>query len=576
MVIKIAGAGLCHSDEHLMTGDMLPDPSMAPMVFPMVGGHEAAGEVVDVGPGVRSVAVGDHVVLSFIPACGRCPSCAKGQQHLCDMGAYALTGRQITDMTARHHDHEGNDLGIMCCIGTFAEYTVVNEASCVKIDNWMNLETASLIGCGVTTGWGSAVYAADVTPGDTVVVIGLGGIGMNAVQGARIAGARYIVAVDPVSWKRDAAEQFGATHAAESIEAAMAIVSKITWGANADKAILTTGVATGDLIAPMLALVAKGGRVRRHRHRPDGADEDRHQPLGPHDEPQGAHREHLRQRQPPSRHPPPAPPLRGGQAPPRRAHHHPLQARRHQPGLPGHARRQEPPRPHHLLVKRRRRWLVAILIAIVVALSAAAGFWYVFVPHWRPALRDGEHYGIDVSAHQGDIDWDRVADDEIDFAYIKASEGRDFPDQQFDENWAEAGLAGLERGAYHFFTLCSSGADQAEYFLRIAPPDDDALPPAVDLELAGNCHDRPSVAAVSGHVDDFVEAVEAAWHRPVVLYIGDDWDRAYPTRERAGRYLWHRRFLRRPNVDAWKIWQIHGYAKVEGVDGGVDLDIMRD
>ena len=261
VVIKIAGAGLCHSDEHLMTGDMLPDPAMAPMVFPMVGGHEAAGEVVEVGPGVRSVAVGDHVVLSFIPACGRCPSCAKGQQHLCDMGAYALTGRQITDMTARHHDHEGNDLGIMCCIGTFAEYTVVNEASCVKIDPWLNLETASLIGCGVTTGWGSAVYAADVTPGDTVVVIGLGGIGMNAVQGARIAGARYIVAVDPVAWKRDAAEKFGATHAAESIEAAMSIVNKITWGANADKAILTTGVATGDLIAPTLALVAKGGRV---------------------------------------------------------------------------------------------------------------------------------------------------------------------------------------------------------------------------------------------------------------------------------------------------------------------------
>jgi S-(hydroxymethyl)glutathione dehydrogenase/alcohol dehydrogenase len=261
VVIKIAGAGLCHSDEHLMTGDMLPDPAMAPMVFPMVGGHEAAGEVVDVGPGVRSVAVGDHVVLSFIPACGRCPSCAKGQQHLCDMGAFALTGRQISDMTARHHDHEGNDLGVMCCIGTFAEYTVVNEASCVKIDPWVPLETASLIGCGVTTGWGSAVYAADVTPGDTVVVIGLGGIGMNAVQGARIAGARYIVAIDPVAWKRDAAEQFGATHVAESIDAAMSIVNKITWGANADKAILTTGVATGDLIAPMLALVAKGGRA---------------------------------------------------------------------------------------------------------------------------------------------------------------------------------------------------------------------------------------------------------------------------------------------------------------------------
>ncbi|MDQ2649129.1 MAG: NDMA-dependent alcohol dehydrogenase [Actinomycetota bacterium] len=262
VVVRIAGAGLCHSDEHLVTGDMLPDPSFAPMVFPMVGGHEAAGEVVEVGPEVRSLQAGDHVVLSFIPACGRCQPCAKGQQHLCDLGQFALTGRQISDMTSRHHDAEGKDLGLMCCVGTFAEHTVVNEASCIKIDPWIPLETAALLGCGVTTGWGSAVYAAGVTPGDTVVVVGLGGIGMNAVQGARIAGARNIVAVDEVEWKREAAETtFGATHTASSIEQAASIVNKVTWGANAEKAILTTGVATGDLIAPLLGLVAKGGRA---------------------------------------------------------------------------------------------------------------------------------------------------------------------------------------------------------------------------------------------------------------------------------------------------------------------------
>src|SRR5690606_33410551 len=115
-------------------------------------------------------------------------------------------------------------------------------------------------GCGVTTGWGAATYAADVRSGETVVVIGIGGVGINAVQGAALAGARHVVAVDPVEFKREQALQFGATHAVGSFEEAQALVGELTWGVNADKAILTTGVATGDLIAPMMSLVAKGGR----------------------------------------------------------------------------------------------------------------------------------------------------------------------------------------------------------------------------------------------------------------------------------------------------------------------------
>jgi S-(hydroxymethyl)glutathione dehydrogenase/alcohol dehydrogenase len=263
--VKLAASGLCHSDEHLVTGDMVLDPEVAALIgleqFPVIGGHEGAGEVVEVGPGVTSVAVGDHVVLSFIPSCGRCPSCARGRQHLCDLGAFLLAGRQITDFTARHHSKDGRDLGIMCCTGTFSPYTVVGEASCVKIDDWIPLDKAALVGCGVTTGWGAATYAADVQSGESVVVIGLGGIGMNAVQGAAMAGARHVVAVDPVAWKRDKAAEFGATHTAASIEEATATVGEITWGANADKAILTVGLATGDLIGPMMAMVAKGGRA---------------------------------------------------------------------------------------------------------------------------------------------------------------------------------------------------------------------------------------------------------------------------------------------------------------------------
>ncbi len=176
VLVKLAASGLCHSDEHLVTGDMVLDPEMAAMIglqqFPIIGGHEGAGEVVEVGPGVTNLAVGDHVVLSFIPACGRCPSCAIGQQHLCDLGAFLLAGRQVGDFTARHHAHDGTDLGIMCCLGTFEPYTVVNEASCIKIEPYIPLDKAALVGCGVTTGWGSAVNAADVRAGETVVVVG--------------------------------------------------------------------------------------------------------------------------------------------------------------------------------------------------------------------------------------------------------------------------------------------------------------------------------------------------------------------------------------------------------------------
>lgn len=265
VLVKLAASGLCHSDEHLVTGDMVLPPEIASMMgvqqFPVIGGHEGAGEVVEVGPGVSSIAVGDHVVLSFVPACGRCPSCAIGQQHLCDLGAFLLAGRQVGDFTTRHHAHDGTDLGILCCLGTFAPYTVVSEASCIKIEPYIPLDKAALVGCGVTTGWGSAVNAAHVGAGETVVVVGLGGIGMNAVQGARMAGAEKILGVDPLQSKRDRAATFGATHTAASMEEAQTLVGELTWGANADKAILTTGVAEGHLIGPLMSLVKKGGRA---------------------------------------------------------------------------------------------------------------------------------------------------------------------------------------------------------------------------------------------------------------------------------------------------------------------------
>lgn len=264
VLVKLAASGLCHSDEHLVTGDMVLDQATADALglkqLPIIGGHEGAGEVVEVGPGVTTLAPGDHIVLSFVPACGRCPSCAMGQQHLCDLGAFLLAGRQVTDFTARHHAADGTDLGIMCCVGTFEPYTVVSEASCVKIEPHIPLDRAALVGCGVTTGWGAAVNAAGVRAGETVVVVGMGGVGVNAVQGARLAGAEKIIVVDPLQSKRDAAPRFGATHTAASLEEAGLLVGELTRGAMADKAILTVGVAYGDLIQPMMNLVKKAGR----------------------------------------------------------------------------------------------------------------------------------------------------------------------------------------------------------------------------------------------------------------------------------------------------------------------------
>jgi len=265
VLLELVGSGLCHSDEHMVTGDMKLDDAIAAEMglqqFPLIGGHEGAGKVLEVGPGVTTLAPGDHVVLGFIPSCGRCPSCSTGMQNLCDLGAFLLAGRQVTDMTSRHHSADGTDLGIMCCIGTFGKHTVVGEASCIKIEPDIPLDKAALVGCGVTTGWGSATYAADVKSGETVVIVGCGGVGMNAVQGAAMAGAAHVVAVDPVEFKREQATVFGATHTAASMEEATELVGQLTWGQMANKAIITVGEGDGTLIAPTMAIIGKGGRV---------------------------------------------------------------------------------------------------------------------------------------------------------------------------------------------------------------------------------------------------------------------------------------------------------------------------
>lgn len=251
--VRLVASGLCHSDHHLRTGQ-------SPAPFPVVGGHEGAGVVVKVGEGVTRFAEGDHVVTAFIPACGVCEPCSRGAQNICDEGAGLLTGLSISDKTHRVTQN-GEGLTQMCLLGTFSPYITVNQASLVKIENDIPLQQAALLGCGVATGWGSASEIGGTRVGDTVVVVGIGGVGINSVQGAKASGARHVVAVDPVKFKRDMAEKLGATHTFESMEEAIPAVNELTWGKMANTVVLTIGEMKGEYIAPAAALTAKGGQV---------------------------------------------------------------------------------------------------------------------------------------------------------------------------------------------------------------------------------------------------------------------------------------------------------------------------
>jgi S-(hydroxymethyl)glutathione dehydrogenase/alcohol dehydrogenase len=258
-------AGMCHSDEHFVTGDMVPPQDLLDLMgakfFPFIGGHEGAGIVMEVGPGVTSVKPGDHVSASFVPSCGRCRYCSTGRQNLCNFGAGTLMGHMITDGTPRHFDKDGNPVTMMAKLGTFSEYACVAEASVIKVDPDLPLEAVALVSCGVATGWGSATKRADVRPGDTVVVVGIGGIGINAVQGAAAAGAKRVIAVDPVEFKREKAMEMGATHTFASMEEAFPAVTEMTWGQMADKVIMTPGVLYGDMMQLGTALAGKGGTI---------------------------------------------------------------------------------------------------------------------------------------------------------------------------------------------------------------------------------------------------------------------------------------------------------------------------
>ncbi|CCQ14749.1 Alcohol dehydrogenase [Rhodococcus sp. AW25M09] len=253
VLIKYVAAGLCHSDLHLLDGDLPPR-------FPIVGGHEGSGIIEEVGPGVTKVKPGDHVVCSFIPNCGTCRYCSTGRQNLCDMGATILEGC-MPDGTFRRRDSKGTEFGAMCMLGTFSERATISQHSVVKVDDWLPLETAVLVGCGVPSGWGTAVYTGGVRAGDSVIIYGIGGLGINAVQGAVHSGAKYVLVVDPLEFKRNQALKFGATHAFADYESAQEKLTELTWGQGADQALILVGTVDEGVVQAATAAIGKGGTV---------------------------------------------------------------------------------------------------------------------------------------------------------------------------------------------------------------------------------------------------------------------------------------------------------------------------
>jgi len=250
--VKLAATGICASDWHTITG-AIPSPT------PCVLGHEGSGVVVEVGGRVRSVKTGDHVVLSWVPSCGRCRYCQSGRPNLCSVATPSLLAGTLVS-GARRLSYQGSPLYHYSFLSTFAEEVVVDEACCVPVRDDVRLSVAALVGCAVMTGYGAVVNRARVEPGWTVVVFGAGGVGLSAVMGARLAGAEHIVAVDPVASKRELALDVGATHVVDpTADRTAPLVAALTGGEGADVAIESAG--RTELVAEAFGVTRRGGTI---------------------------------------------------------------------------------------------------------------------------------------------------------------------------------------------------------------------------------------------------------------------------------------------------------------------------
>jgi NDMA-dependent alcohol dehydrogenase len=228
--VRLAATAVCHSDIHFIMGDMGGN-------VPFVPGHESAGYVEEVGEGVTSVKAGDPVVVSLLRSCGQCLYCRTGRPNLCD-------AKWPLDSESRMRNKRGQAIGHGLRVASMAEYAMVDRSQVVKIPANMPMDRAALLACGVITGFGAVVNRAKVEPLSSVVVIGVGGVGLNAIQGAAISGAYPIIAVDMVESKLDAAKKFGASHTVDASKSAdpVAAVKELTSGVGADYVFVTVGV----------------------------------------------------------------------------------------------------------------------------------------------------------------------------------------------------------------------------------------------------------------------------------------------------------------------------------------------
>jgi S-(hydroxymethyl)glutathione dehydrogenase / alcohol dehydrogenase len=249
--VRMGASGVCHSDVAVYEGS-IGHP------LPVVLGHEGAGTVTEVGEGVSSVAPGDHVVLSWLSQCGSCFYCQHGQPALCDMATAPMARGTLLDGTTAY-SRDGKPVFQMAGLGTFAEELVVQEQSAVKVPQWLAFPQAALIGCAVLTGFGAAVNTAAVSEGESVAVIGCGGVGLNAIQGARICGAREIIAIDLHTERLELAARLGATRTLVPDDGLARQIRSLTDGRGVDVALEVAG--RQESIDSAIKITRRGGRV---------------------------------------------------------------------------------------------------------------------------------------------------------------------------------------------------------------------------------------------------------------------------------------------------------------------------
>ncbi|MDX2168918.1 MAG: Zn-dependent alcohol dehydrogenase [Deltaproteobacteria bacterium] len=248
VVVKVVASGVCHSDLSVLQAKL-------PIPPPCILGHEGAGIVEEVGKGVTHLKAGDHVVMAWVQPCGRCHYCVNAKPHLCEAGVQAaMAGEDLV------FEKDGMPVGRMAGVGSFADHTVVKANAAIKIREDMPLDKACLVGCGVMTGVGAAINTAKVKPGDVVAVFGAGGVGLNVIQGAALAGAARIIAVDLVDAKLKLAKTFGATDVVNGKEAdAPSAIRELTGGLGVDYAFEVIGAAP--VVSQAYASLKRGGFV---------------------------------------------------------------------------------------------------------------------------------------------------------------------------------------------------------------------------------------------------------------------------------------------------------------------------